>query len=242
MTLPAPLPSQGRRPPEPPSSGWGRRKGKLPEVLSRDEWGALLRAARTSRDKALLACAYDGALRVSEVCGLMWEGVDFARGALRVWRRKVGSWHEVPLTLSAPYLEAWRRSGGRMVALGPVFPGRAVQNVGTSNGLGVPVGETSAPTVAFCESDSSASPCRSPLTTRAAQLIVAGLCRDAGIPRAKAKPHVLRHSRATHLLEDGCPLLAVQTLLGHSSPRITAETYLHASAGWAADEIRRASR
>lgn len=205
--LPLPLPLPGRRGPEPPS-GWGRRKGRLPEVLSRDEWAALLRAARTARDKALLAVAYDGALRVSEVCGLMWEGVDFARGALRVWRVKVRSFHEVPMTLCRPYLEAWRRAGARLSALGPVFPGRG----------------------GGC------------LTTRAAQLVMLQLCKDAGIPRRKARPHVLRHSRASHLLEDGCPLLAVQTILGHSSPRITAETYLHVSAGWAHDEIRRASR
>lgn len=40
-------------------------------------------------------------------------------------------------------------------------------------------------------------------------------------------PHMLRHSRATDLLNTGIPLPAVSTYLGHSSPDITAKFYLH---------------
>ena len=45
---------------------------------------------------------------------------------------------------------------------------------------------------------------------------------------AKATPHSLRHSFATHLMEQGVEQKYIQTLLGHRDPRST-EVYLHRS-------------
>ena len=80
------------------------------------------------------------------------------------------------------------------------------------------------------------------LTVRAAQMAYARLCADAGLPKHKRRIHTLRHTRATWAIEEGCPILAVQALLGHSSPRITSETYCHPSGGWVAEQIRAVSR
>lgn len=44
----------------------------------------------------------------------------------------------------------------------------------------------------------------------------------AGIPKEKAHPHVLRHTRAMELLRAGIPITAVQTFLGHASLNSTA--------------------
>ena len=73
------------------------------------------------------------------------------------------------------------------------------------------------------------------LTRQRAFQIVKGLAEAAGI-RKSISPHTLRHSFATHLLEGGANLRAIQQMLGHESIA-TTQIYIHLDASTLRSDI-----
>lgn len=164
----------------------------LPKALAESEIDALLAAPRIDtplglRDRAMLELMYAAGLRVSELVDLPATAVNLRQGVVRV-TGKGSKERLVPLgEESQHWLERY---------LAEARPGLA----GKSN-----------PPSLFLDGK-CAAPTRQQFWT-----LVKRHAAAAGIDPRKVSPHGLRHSFATHLLNHGADLRALQMLLGHSS-------------------------
>ena len=155
------------------------------------------------RDRALFELLYATGMRVSEAAGLDLEDVDFASRLLRV----VGKGNKERI---APFGESAEE------ALAAYLPSRAALRKGSR---AAEPGERDEGDPVFVNSRGGR------LTTRSMARLLKRRLRAAGLP-SEISPHALRHSFATHLLEAGADLRAIQELLGHSSLS-TTQRYTH---------------
>lgn len=154
------------------------------------------RSAFALRDRALLETLYGTGTRVSEVCGLRFGDVDLDGALLRV---------------------LGKRSKERIVPLGR----HAIRTLGEYLDEGRPV---LVPSQWRSRDDADAvflGSKGSRLTRQGAWLVLQKRASDAGLSSAHISPHVLRHSCATHLLDNGADIRTVQELLGHASVSTT---------------------
>ncbi len=178
----------------------------LPRVLRPDQVVALLEAPPDDepvglRDRALLELLYSSGARVQELCDLDLPSLDLRGGSVRL-------------------LGKGRKE--RLVPLGE----HAVVRVRTWLDLGRPE-LVAAGTATAGATDAVFLGARGGrLGTRAARSAVDRHGRAAGV--GHVTPHTLRHSYATHLLEGGADLRAVQELLGHAA-LATTQRYTHVS-------------
>lgn len=171
----------------------------LRDVLDRLERVAADGEPIALRDHAVLETLYGAGIRVSELCGIDVDDVDLDRGAVRVLGK--GSKERV-VPFGAP---AKRAIGAYLTRARPVLRARASAG-GPALFLGARGGR---------------------LGPRAVYDLVA---REVGpaLGSSAVGPHALRHSAATHLLDGGADLRAVQELLGHASLG-TTQIYTHVS-------------
>jgi integrase/recombinase XerD len=165
---------------------------KLPVVLSRDEIARLLGATTCLKHQAALSVAYGAGLRVAEVSMLKVRDVDSERMLLRVERGKGGQYRNA--MLAADLLTLLRQ----WWKLGQE------QGVMHRDGWLFP-----------------GQHAMKPISTRQLHRIVVEAARAAEITK-RVCPHTLRHSFATHLLEDGVDIRIIQALLGHAKLENTA--------------------
>ncbi|KAF1014054.1 MAG: Tyrosine recombinase XerD [Stenotrophomonas maltophilia] len=171
----------------------------LPKALAESQIEALLAAPTVDsplglRDRAMLELMYAAGLRVSELVLLPATAVNLRQGVLRV-TGKGSKERLVPLgEESQHWLERYlKQSRPLLVGKGQVQP----------------LADGQAPL--FVE------PGLHGLSRQAFWHLVKRYAAVAGIDPARISPHGLRHSFATHLLNRGADLRALQMLLGHSS-------------------------
>jgi len=175
----------------------------LPRVLTKEEAVAVMTASPgarppSARDCALLETLYSTGARVSEVAALDVDDVRRSEGIVRL------------------------RGKGRkerLVPIGDVALGAIAEYLKQ-----VPV---------LSRSADSAEPSRIPLfrNHRGRRLTIRSVARivarqSSGLTGGPVSPHTLRHSFATHLLDEGADLRSIQEMLGHASLS-TTQKYTH---------------
>lgn len=187
----------------------------LPRVLTRAQvdgiLDSLVAAAESNdpvaiRDLAIVELLYASALRVSELVGLDLGRIDSARLTARVTGK--GSKERV-VPFGVPARDALSRY---LTQARPALAARRAETV----------------TVTVWATDAVFLGARGArINTRTVYELVAGLLAE--LPGSgPSGPHTLRHTAATHLLDGGADLRAVQELLGHASLG-TTQLYTHVS-------------
>ncbi|MDP3949050.1 tyrosine-type recombinase/integrase [Microbacterium sp.] len=185
-----------------------KRGRTLPAVASQDGMQALLDAHREAaadgdpvrlRDHAILELLYGSGMRVSELCGIDVDDLELDRATVRVLGK--GSKERV-----VPYGIPARDSLGAYLTRGRTVLATRAERTTPAVFLGVRGGR---------------------LGPRAVYTLVAHALGPI-IGAEAVGPHALRHSAATHLLDGGADLRAVQEILGHASLG-TTQIYTHVS-------------
>ena len=191
---------------EPPKTG-----RKLPVVLSVEEIDAMIAAVDRStgegeRNVAMLETLYSCGLRVSELVGLKLTQIHPEEGFLQV----IGKGNKE-----------------RLVPVGS----RALKHIKLYvNQVRVHVNiQSSQRDVVFLSKRGGA------LSRQSVFLLIKGLALKTGVKK-NISPHTFRHSFATHLVEAGADLRAVQEMLGHESIT-TTEIYTHLDRNYLADTL-----
>jgi len=178
---------------------------KLPRFLEYEEVQRLLNAPPTNtwlgaRDRAIMETLYSTGMRVSELVGLNMDDVDFLGEVIHI-RGKGKKERISPIGSSA--LQAIQRY--------IEFRNKRMSNDSTFDGK-----------VLFANKHGKR------LSTRSVRRKMDKYLESAGLDPA-ISPHTLRHSFATHMLNNGADLRSVQELLGHQSIS-TTQVYTHVTA------------
>ena len=180
----------------------GTKGTHLPKVLTEDEVEALLSApdlttAEGLRDRALLEMLYATGMRVSEIVNLKVENVNLEMKYVLVFGKGAKE-RIVPLgSVAAGYLERYLKEAR------PTFF----------------VKDEEDPQTVFIGLGGQG------LTRQRVWKLIGQYGRNAGILK-HISPHMLRHSFATHLLDNGADLRSVQEMLGHADIS-TTQIYTH---------------
>ncbi len=181
----------------------GRMSMQVPQTLSEEDVRRLLESIDPqdlpfgARDRAILEMLYGSGLRVSELVALRPEQVDWDEGFVRI-TGKGDKTRYVPLGGAAAQAVRFYREHARAMLLAEGKPDPRVVFLSRRGGK---------------------------LTRERIRQIIKARAAAAGLDE-NVFPHILRHSFATHLLENGADLRVIQDMLGHADLS-TTQIYTH---------------
>ncbi|NTW31390.1 MAG: site-specific tyrosine recombinase XerD [Bacteroidetes bacterium] len=184
---------------------------KLPDTLSVLEIDRLISAIDLSkpeghRNKAMLETIYSSGLRVSELINLKISNLNFKDGFIKI----VGKGNKE-----------------RIVPIGRIAV-KFIKIYLNDFRIHIPIKKESQDILFLNRRGNK-------LSRNMIFIIIKELCKKIGLNK-KISPHTFRHSFATHLIEGGADLRAVQEMLGHESIT-TTEIYLHLDREYLRDAI-----
>ena len=215
-----------------------KRDIRMPAHLSEQEIVALIAAAPDTtplgrRDRAILELFYASGLRLSELVGLDLDDVNLSGRMSRV-RGKGGKERLVPLnTSAAKAIRAYLNDREMLVRARAGQEGQDGQERHASNSRRSSLSRPSRQRNALFVNYRGGR-----LTVRSVDRLVRRYVA-ATSARMGISPHALRHSFATHLLQRGADLRAIQELLGHAQLS-TTQRYTHVNAAQLVDVYRKA--
>jgi integrase/recombinase XerD len=196
------------------------RSKKLPAVLSKDEVIQMIESSQTCRDRLIVELLYGAGLRVSELVGLDVKDVNLSQSYVRCLGK--GSKERiVPIGRQAletlhSYLKELKDDAPAPVKTAAAADAKATKAKSLQQYKQV---------VRPLFRDRAGNR----LSRLVVWQVVKRLAKRAGVEK-KLSPHTLRHSFATHLIENGADLRSVQELLGHANI-VTTQLYTHVSRG-----------
>ena len=163
---------------------------KIPNILSIEEIEQLLNIELKTpfdyRNKAMLELMYATGIRVSELCNLLINDINFEEKYVRCFgkgaKERIIPIGQIALKYLKIYLDEYRDKLTKKSINEYLF----LNNHGQK------------------------------MTRQGFEFIIKNICKDKGIKK-KITPHMLRHSFATHLLNNGADLRSIQIMLGHTN-------------------------
>ena len=181
-----------------------KKEKRLPKYITNEDVDIIFNIPNINtpigiRNRLILELLYGTGIRVSELCNIKLEDINFSEKSIRI----LGKGSKERVVLYGTFCE-------KMLKL-YLDEGRNILLNGKSNNYLI---------VGSNKKDK-------PITTRSIELIIDNIIKEAALNK-NVTPHVLRHTFATHLLNEGCDILIVKELLGHSSLDTTG-IYTHVS-------------
>jgi len=165
------------------------------DLLTEEEIRAMIKAAKTPKDQALIALLYEGGFRIGELANLTWGEMIFTDWNLQVnTNEKTGKPRYIPLVLSRPYMAAWRNA----------YPGDPTGN-----------------SFVFVTNIR-----HEPIQYQGVVKQLRIIAKNAGVTK-HITPHVFRHSRITHLIQQGMNESTIKLMMWGNIGTEMFRTYAH---------------